>query len=650
MCGIVATMRFDGRPVEQRDLERMRDTMRHRGPDGQGWHIDGSVGLGLRRLAIIDLTDAGRQPMSNEDGSIWVVFNGEIYNYLELRTELVARGHQFRSHTDTEVIVHLYEELGERCVERLRGMFAFVIRDTRRDLLFGARDRLGIKPFHYYVDSKQFVCASEVKAILAAPGVPREVSRQAIADYMFSEFPLAGRSMFEGIRDLRPGHCLMVSAGRVALRKYWDVQYAYDDERSDAAARERLTELLDDSVRVHCRSDAELGCHLSGGLDSTTVTELAARHRHSMKTFSIRFEEGGWYDETVFARMAAGFAGAQYFEAVPSGLEFANLLPGLIWHMEMPLPNLGGFSYYTVSRLASQHAKVALTGHGGDEVFAGYSAQFQTAFGVKPFEDGAPDPHMEYNGGRRRSAHQRTLTLARRVSRMGVSGLGYRLMERLRARRRTSEELWVALHSVQVPLRNPLLSPRFVSALAGYSPVDDFLGPFRDAPTDQLLDRCLYHDLRSYLPGLLHMEDRMSMAMSVESRTPLLDHHIVEFMATVPARQKVPQMQPKGLLREAVRGIIPEAIRTRRDKRPFPVPFELWAGGTLNHVFHDVLLAPQSLDRGIFDPDRLRNWDLTSHELWAALNVELWFQVFIDQDPTRTESSAVIRQFASAGV
>ena len=649
MCGIVATMRFDGRRVEQHDIERMRDTMFHRGPDGAGAYVSGVVGLGLRRLAIIDLSEAGHQPMSNEAGDIWLVFNGEIYNHVELRAELISLGHRFSSHADTEVIVHLYEELGEQCVRRLRGMFAFVVWDSQKNVLFGARDRLGIKPFHYYEDAKQFVCASDVKSILSSPGVPCAANREAISDYIFSGFPLDNRSMFDGVRRLPPGHTITVRPTGVHIRKYWDVEYAYDEKRSDAAVCDQLASLLDESVNAHCGSDAPIGCHLSGGLDSSIVTALASRHRRSMKTFSIRFGEGGWYDETAYARAAADHYGAEYTEAVPNGRDFAHLLPGLIWHMEMPLPNLGGFSYYTVSRLASDHVKVALTGHGGDEVFAGYPAQFQTAFGIKPFSEGGPEPHAGRMTATPADPHVRALHLARRISRMGMRGVGLRLRNRFRVRPRTVEDVWVSLHTSAVPQRSPLLSRRFVSELRGYSPIQAYLAPFKQAPTDQLLDRCLYHDLRSYLPGLLHMEDHMSMSVSVESRVPLLDHRIVEFMATVPPHQKVPGMQPKGLLRNAARGFIPEMIRKRQDKRPFPVPFDFWVHGVLNDFSREVLLSPQSLDRGILDPDRLRHWDLTNEEIWSALNIELWFQLFIERDAAWVEQAKALRSFKALG-
>ncbi len=629
MCGIVALMRFDGRPVDPGELAHMRDCMRHRGPDGEGLYVDGPIGIGHRRLSIIDLSEAGHQPMTNEDGSIWLVFNGEIYNYVELRAELVARGHTFTSNSDTEVIIHLYEEEGERCVERLGGMFAFVLWDARRREFFCARDRLGIKPFHYYSDRNQFACGSDMKAILAAPGVPRAADYNGIADYLFAGFPQSDRTVFAGIRQLPAGHSMCVNAAGVRLRKYWDVEYKYNYGRPHASIVSELTELLNDAVRMHCRSDAELGCHLSGGIDSSVVTGLAARYRDSLKTFSIRFSEGGFYDETAFAREVSTFAGAEYFEAVPNGRDFERLLPGLLYHMEMPLPNLGGFSYYTVSHLASQHVKVTLTGHGGDETFAGYPAQFLTAFGTSPFPEG-DEPSAAPP-----TAFSRAKRVARRLARLGMAGVARQVGKRFRSQ--TPEELWVSLHCSQAPEVNPLVSRHLVTALQGYSPVNDYLTAFTGAPTTELLDRCLYHDLRCYLPGLLFMEDRVSMSVSVESRVPMLDHRIIEFMATVPPEQKVPGMVPKGLLREAAASALPDLIRKRRDKRPFPVPYQFWIRNVLKEMSQEVLLSPQSLDRGIIDADRLRRWDLQDHEIWAALNVELWFRLFIDRDPVWEE-------------
>jgi asparagine synthase (glutamine-hydrolysing) len=635
MCGIVGVLRFDGKPVDEDHLRAMRDTMFHRGPDDGGVYINGPVGLGHRRLSIVDLTDAGHQPMTNEYGTVWLVFNGEIYYYVELRAELIARGHRFSSHTDTEVIIHLYEEEGERCVTRLRGMFAFVLWDSRRQQIFGARDRLGIKPFHYYADRHQFICASEVKALLEDPGVPRQVDHAALAGYLFAGFPQGDRTMFSAIRQLPPGHSLTVDRGGVQVRKYWDLEYAYNFARSDAETVDELEALLDESVRLHCRSDAELGCHLSGGLDSSTVTGIAARHRPSMKTFSIRFNEGGdWYDETAFAKVMSAAAGADYHEAVPNGDDLAAVLPSLVWHVEMPLPNLGAFSYYTVSRLAAEQVKVTLTGHGGDEIFGGYSAQFETAFGTPPFSASNPEPTPPV------PAFARAASFGRRLAALGLSETARRVRKRVRPTPLTLDEKWIALHCSRPPQQNSLLSPLFLSRLNGYSPVNDYLSAFRSAPTSELFDRCLYHDLRCYLPGLLHMEDRVSMAMSVESRVPLLDHRLVEFMATVPPAQKVRGLQPKAMLRAAARSAIPDEIRNRRDKRGFPVPFQFWVLDVLKDLSRDVLLSPQSLDRGIIDADRLRHWRLSAQEIQAALSVELWFRIFIDQDPEWTDRAS----------
>jgi asparagine synthase (glutamine-hydrolysing) len=517
-------------------------------------------------------------------------------------------------------------------------MFGFVIWDSRRKVLFGARDRVGIKPFYYYADAKQFVCGSEIKSLLAAPGVPRVADHIGLADYLFAGYPQADRTLFSGIRQLPPGHSVTVSVDGVRTRKYWDVEYSYDQTRSDADVDDQLAELLDDAVRIHCRSDADLGCHLSGGLDSSTVTGLAARHRGRMKSFSIRFGEGGWFDETMYAKALAAHVGADYHEAVPDGDDLAASLPGLLWHMEMPLPNLGGFSYFSVSRLASRHVKVTLTGHGGDEVFAGYPAQFITAFGTSPFPAGG-EPDLEQKPSRLARAR----TLATTLSSLGVAGIASKTRDRMFPRPRSPEELWLSLHCGGTPDKRTTLSGKFIGGLNGYSPVNDYLAAFRTAPTSELLDKCLYHDLRSYLPGLLHMEDRVSMSVSVESRVPLLDHRVIEFMATVPPRQKVRGMQPKALLRAAARDAIPPMIRDREDKRPFPVPYRIWMRDVLGPMSREVLQSPRALDRGVMNPDRARRWDLSRAEIWEALNIELWFRIFIDQDPAYCSPARALR-------
>jgi asparagine synthase (glutamine-hydrolysing) len=627
MCGILAVLNRDSSPVDRGLLVRMRDAMHHRGPDDAGLHLDGPVGLAHRRLSIVDLSPAGHQPMANEDGTLWLVFNGEIYNYVELTQELKRRGHGFRSHTDSEVILHLYEEEGERCVERLNGMFAFVLWDARARTLFAARDRVGIKPFYYYDGDSRFLCASEMKAILEDPAVPRRPNLAALADYLYVGSALGGKTPFEAIRELPPAHHLTLSNGRLRVRRYWDVQYDYNESRPWEASVEELAVLLQDAVRIHCRSDAPLGCHLSGGLDSSTVTSLAARFRHPLPSFSIRFDDHPFYDESAYAKLVAEKAGATYHEAAPGADDLMQLLASLVWHMDAPMPGPGGFSYYTVSRLAARHVKVTLTGHGGDEIFAGYPAQFEAAFGTTRMFDFAGRPRADASFSRR---------LARAVRRRGVVGLLRRAVRGRRPRPRTLAEVWTATHCHYRPADHPALHPDFVATLDGYSPEERFLEPLVRAPTDRPLDRCLYHDLTSYLPGLLHQEDRVSMALSLESRVPLLDHRLIEFLATVPPEQKVRNMVPKALLRAAAARWLPADVRNRLDKVPFPVPLGEWFAGPLRRAIGEVLGSRACRERGIFNPARLRTVHLEQAEAWSLLNVEVWFRVFVDRDPDWT--------------
>jgi asparagine synthase (glutamine-hydrolysing) len=635
MCGFVAVYRIDGAPIDESLLTRMRDSMYHRGPDDAGLYVKDGVGLGHRRLSILDLSPAGHQPMCNEDGNIWLVFNGEIYNYVELAASLRQRGHRFQSHTDSEVILHLYEDLGERCVDELNGMFSFAIWDARQRLLFGARDRLGIKPFHYYLDDRQFVCASEIKAILEDPKVPRVPDYRGIADYLFAGAPLAGKTFYAGVSELPPGHTIVVRDGRAAVRQYWDVEYAYRRYPSVGNIVDKLDALLNESVRIQCRSDVPVGCHLSGGLDSSVVASFAARHLDTLKTFSIRFDVGGYYDETHYARLVAHALGADYVELTATQSELARLYPSLLWHMDQPPAGGGdaGFSYYVAARLAAQHVKVALTGHGGDEVFAGYPGQFEAAFGnARNFDfSGRPANGLSFRA-----------RLLRMLNLEGFSGLGRSVLRRLTPTRMGPENLWIRLHCGTAPQQTPFLHRKFLSALDEYAPQEDYLKPFRAPDTRELLDRCLYHDLRVYLPQLLHKEDRASMAVSIESRLPLLDHRIVEFMATVSPDQKVPRRVPKALLRESAARRLPAEVVGRRDKIPFAVPMHEWASGLLRPLIRQVVHAPQCLERGIFDPDVIRGNHLRAEELITLLNIELWFRIYIDQDADWNDRARIL--------
>jgi len=625
MCGIVGVINADGRSVEPDLLARMRDTMVHRGPDDQGLYLDGNAGLGHRRLSILDLSAAGHQPMSNRDESLWLVFNGEIYNYVELEEELKTQGHEFRSSSDSEVILHLYEEMGIECLERLNGMFAFAIWDRRRRTLFGARDRLGIKPFYYNHTPEHFIFASEIKAILEDPSVARRPDRRGIADYLFCGQPLAGRTLFEGIEEVRPGWAFELKDGRLRPWEYWRLSYDYDDSRSDGQVIDEVAALVDDAVRIHCRSDAPVGCHLSGGLDSSTVACLTTQHRGPVESFSIRSPGGSAYDETPYAKAVSRHAGTQYCEDTVDAADLGKLTSKLLWHMDMPMPSAGGVNYYAASRLAAEHVKVSLTGHGGDEVFAGYPGQFELAFGTRSMFDTAAVPAVQEAG---LAYRLRTLWSSK-----GVAGL----TERLRARyapsaERSLEEKWTHIRGCSAPKDTPYLDPGFIESLGDYSPVDDYLEAFRGAPTEEILDRCLHHDLRNYVTKLLFMEDRASMAVSIESRVPLLDYRIAEYVARVPVEQKVRGQVPKYLLREAARRWIPDEVLERRDKLGFPMPTQQWFGNELAGDLEQVLGTSGARKRGIFRKSVLGDRNFWVTQGWQALNLELWFRIFIERD------------------
>jgi len=632
MCGIVGVLRADGAPIPEALLARMRDSLVHRGPDDAGLYLKGPVGLGARRLSVLDPTPTGHQPMGNHDGTLWIVFNGEIYNYVELRQELESGGHRFVSQSDTEVLLHLYEQFGKECLHRLNGMFAFAIWDVRERVLFAARDRLGIKPFHYHHSSERFMFASEIKALLQGDPSLRRPDNQALVDYLFSGSPLGAKTGFAGISQLEPGHWLTWHDGQLVLRRYWDIAYRYEDPKREADLLAELAWVVDDAVRIHSRSDVPVGSHLSGGLDSSAVAGYAARYVRPLTTFAIGFHENTYYDETEHARAVAAHIGATHVEEFGRARDLGRLLPALIYHMDFALPSEGGFGYFAVSRHAKRHVKVSLTGHGGDEVFAGYPKYFDIAFGSTEMFDFSGRPSFG------RSATERVRTVLRRE---GLVGIVRRLGRRFRRPPRSLEDRWASYCSLE-PAQHPMLHPRFVQMLGGYSPRGCYLRVFQEARTDEILDKCLYHDLRVYLPQLLAMEDRMSMAVSLESRVPLLDHRVVELIGRIPPALKVSGRQPKRLLREITRPLLPESIRERRDKRPFPIPMREWLAGELAGTMRDILRSPQCLDRGVFHPDRLREDDLSPDVVWPLINLELWFRIFVDQDPHWVEQAETL--------
>ncbi len=622
MCGILAVANFDGSLIDQTLLYTMRDTMIHRGPDDAGIYIEKSVGLAHRRLSIIDLTPSGRQPMANSDNSIIISFNGEIYNYIELKKDLLSKGYNFVSNSDTEVILNQYLEDGEDCLEKLNGMFAFVIFDKNKKRLFVARDRFGIKPLFYYIDPVKLIIASEIKAILADPQVVCEMDNKGVADYLFAGRPLGEKTLFKGILELPPAHIMTINieSGEKSLKKYWDLEYDYNFSRTLEETTDALFSLMDDAVKIHCRSDASIGSHLSGGVDSSTVVGFAARHKSPLKTFSIRFTGDSSVDESQYASLVASHVDTEYFEKLVGDKEMASLYPKLIWHTELPI---GNGSYYVAAKLAREHVKVSLTGHGGDELFAGYPAQFMAAFGNTDMF--APKPsQLDYMPAKNKimkllSGHYQHKQIFNKFKKM------------FSMRPHNVEKTWIDLHCSCFLEDSWLWNPDFIKDLKGYSPVDEYISSLNRKNGANILDKYLYHDLFVYLPTLLHYEDRASMAVSLESRLPLLDYRIAEFLATVPMDIKVNGLIPKYLLRAIGSKLLPAKIVQRKDKFPFPVPRHYKPPKYLVDTFIADNTNRNSLMNRIFNKKIVDDLESSKVTYGHFLNLHLWNSIFIEK-------------------
>jgi asparagine synthase (glutamine-hydrolysing) len=628
MCGIAGIVaRERGRAPDAQRLRVMMDTLAHRGPDGEGEWCDGPVALGHKRLAIIDL-DTGRQPMSNEDGSIWIIFNGEIYNYVELRRELV-RHHQFRTQSDTEVILHLYEELGERCLERLNGMFAFVIWDARQQKLFAARDRIGIKPFYYTIDADHLAFASEPKALLAGGFASAEPDRQGLEEYITFQFCLGDRTLFRDVRKLEPGHYMTFRPARdhsPAVVCYWNYRYELDFHHTDEYFREQLVWLLNDSIRMQLRSDVPVGAHCSGGLDSSTVVTLAAKQfPHRFQTFTGAFREGPQYDETRYARAVADGVNAIYHDVWPSAQEFVDVMPHLIYMMDEPAAGPGMFPQYCVSKLARDHVKVVLGGQGGDELFGGYArylvAYLEQALQGAIYGTGDDSRHVvTWDSIAPSLAMLRQYKpLLQSFFRDGLFDAMDRRYFRLVSRVEDADSLFTR------DVWSSESRERMFSAFAQI---------FNDTATKSYFNKMTNFDLKTLLPALLQVEDRTSMSVSLESRVPLLDHRIAELVTTMPAGVRFQGGDSKRVFRDAVAPFLPNVVSTRRDKMGFPVPLAEWMRGPVRDFVNDTLLSSQARQRGIYQPAAVER--LIQHEgtfgrgLWGLLSLELWYQAFAD--------------------
>jgi asparagine synthase (glutamine-hydrolysing) len=601
----------------------MADAIQHRGPDDEGYYHSGPLGFGFRRLSIIDL-HTGHQPISNENNTVWIVFNGEIYNYRELRLDLQNRGHEFKTQTDTEVIVHLYEEWGEQCIEKLRGMFAFAIWDENRKQLLLARDRVGIKPLYYWLSDKSLVFGSEIKALLADPEVKAEVSPEMIDRFLTFLYLPGEETLLLNVRKLAPGTYMIVRKGKTQIQKYWDLQFSPKVQSQEQAERE-LLELLEESVQLHMISDVPVGFLLSGGLDSTAMLGFAAgKTHHPLSSYTLGFSDAGVIDERPYASLAAKQFGTEHHETTITSQDFADFLPQFAWHMEEPVCEPQAVALYYVSRLAKKHVKVLISGEGGDEAFAGY----QTFRGVLWLErlKSVLGPLLHV-----------AAPLARFINRAADSN---RLRKYIPLFERRFDEYYFGRTYAPAGYFNSAYRKFYTQDFAAF--VDKQLSVF---PAKQhlhcdcaegVLNKMLYVDTKTSLPDdLLLKADKMTMANSIELRVPLLDHKILEFAASLPENFKVRRFTTKYIAKRALRSRVPQEILHRK-KAGFPVPYESWLRTELRSWVHDVLLDRETTSRGYFDRSSVEHLldenarsGRYSKELLSLTVLELWHRSFL---------------------
>jgi asparagine synthase (glutamine-hydrolysing) len=646
MCGIcgVALTERSTRTLDTAVLERMSDAIVHRGPDDSGTMLDGRIGFGFRRLSIIDLA-LGHQPMSSDDGRMHVVYNGEVYNHADVRKALEARGHRYRTRCDTETVLRSYMEFGSAAPIHLRGMFAYAIWDANARELFLARDRFGVKPLYYaQLADGSLIFGSEIKAILASGMIRPSLNAAALPDYLANHAPSGEETLFEGIRRLPAGHSLRWRDGHLRMEQYWDLEFrgAGTNGQSEGALIAEYGERFRDAVRMRLMSDVPLGMFLSGGIDSASIAAtMSGMVSEPIKTFSVAFAERE-ANELAYARLIAERFRTDHHEVVVSPDEFFAALPRLVWHEDEPIAHPSSIALNFVSRLAAQHVKVVLTGEGSDETLAGYNRYRVTLL-----------------NRRLAAAYERAVPGAvRRGVRRGVA----RLPKTTRAGRTLSrtflgldgdldslyfDNFAVFSRGQQARLLSPDLRAR-VGAIDAYQALHRALD---DCDSPELLDRLLYADIKTYLQELLMKQDQMSMAASIESRVPFLDHPLVEFASRLPVRLRLRGFTTKYVLRQAMRGLLPEEILTRK-KMGFPVPVGRWLRSTHRALVDEYVLGDRALARGHFDPAYVRELvarheagENHSERLWSLLNLEMWQRIFLDGDalpalPAMTSAAA----------
>jgi asparagine synthase (glutamine-hydrolysing) len=641
MCGIngIAYSTRSGKQIDERILTKMRDVQFHRGPDGAGNFVEGQIGLGHRRLSIVDVSHGG-QPMFNEDKSLVIVYNGEVYNHADYREELEAKGHIYQTHCDTETILHLYEEDGERCVEKLRGMFAFAIWNRTKKELFIARDRLGVKPLYYLHDEQgNLFFGSEIKTILEASAVKPEINYNALPDQFANHGTSKDETLFVGVKRLLPGHTLSWKDGKLEIKKYWDVNYEPKHEGTDAEFIEEWRDLFKHSVKLRLMADVPLGMFLSGGIDSSAIAAMMSTMvDEPIKTFSVGFKERE-ANEFEYARIVANKYQTDHHEITITPEQFFAELPNLVWHEDEPIGFIASVPLYFVSKLAQQHVKVVLTGEGSDEIMAGYGRYAKTL--------------QLLNYGEKYEAL--TPKFLRSAIKTGATAVGGKLTRTFLTRESDIENLFFDNFSIfGKAMQEKLFSAETKARIAEKNPYFYQNEWLEKTDAVETLDKLLYVDSKTYLHELLMKQDQMSMAASIESRVPFLDHKLVEFTAQMPVNMKLRADTTKFLLKEAMKGILPDEI-LYRSKMGFPVPVGSWFRNEFKHIVDEYVLSEKSLSRGIFSTEFVREivakhnaGENHDERIWNLVNFEIWQRRFIDGETVENKSVESEEQLVAA--
>lgn len=625
MCGFVGVLNKSGKAVNPEILRTMASTINHRGPDEEGVFTDLNCGFFHKRLSIIDLS-TGQQPMTY--GPLTIVFNGEIYNYVELKNNLTLKGHSFKTTSDTEVILHMYEEYGDSCVNQLNGMFAFIIYDKTRQKVFIARDHFGIKPLYWYHDEKTILFGSEIKAILAHPEIKAKPSLKNLYEYLTFQFIIGEETMFENIFKVQPGYhtTIDLKTWEINSKNYWEPDFTTDLYHTEEYFINELQKILNDTIMQQMRSDVPVGTYLSGGMDSSLVTIMASQLvNHQLKSFSGAFREGPEFNELEYAKAAAAKANSELFEIYPTEQEFIDLLPKLIYHLDEPVAGPGLFPQYIVSKFASKHVKVILGGQGGDEIFGGYArylvAYLEQAIKGSIFENNEEGEHI--------------VTLRSILPNLPALRQYLPMIKGF-----WKEEAFTPMDQRYFDLINRMgstvdfLQPDFVNGWDEQALFSKFSAHFNRPETKSYYNKMTQFDLTGSLPALLQVEDRVSMAVSIESRVPLLDRRIIDLISKMPASMKFKGGELKYLLKKTVKNIMPPEIMNRKDKMGFPVPLHIWSKNKSKDFIMDILLSQKTKERNILDTkyiERLINSEQPfSRGLWGLISLELWFQQFID--------------------